>query len=77
MCLSKTASVSAWVLDVDVGKPSVGQGRGLIVNAGTLNVERSKKDRDQHACDVMRTRTRIRKKSQLGNQDKRDQIRLD
>jgi len=30
MCLSKTASVSACVLEVGVGKPSVGQGRGLI-----------------------------------------------
>jgi hypothetical protein len=28
MCLSKTASVSACVLEVGVGKPSVGQGRG-------------------------------------------------
>lgn len=30
MCLSKTASVSACVLVVGVGKPSVGQDRGLM-----------------------------------------------
>ena len=50
MCLSKTASVSACVLEVGVGKPSVGQGRGLIVTAGVL---RSRQDRDQHACDAI------------------------
>ena len=38
MCLSKTASVSACVLDVGVGKPSVGQGRGPMT-ADVVNVE--------------------------------------
>ena len=27
MCLSKTASVSAWILEVGVGNPSLGYGR--------------------------------------------------
>ena len=38
MCLSKTASVSACVLEVGVGKPSVGQGCGLMT-ADVVNVE--------------------------------------
>jgi len=45
MCLSKTASVSACVLEVGVGKPSVGQGRGLI---SACEMSKSKgKNRDQ------------------------------
>lgn len=39
MCLSKTASVSACILEVGVGKPSVGKGRGLIIADVVVNVE--------------------------------------
>ena len=40
MCLSKTASVSACILEVGVGKPSIGQGRGLITaELWVVNVE--------------------------------------
>lgn len=31
MCLSRTASVSAWVCDVSVGKESVGDGDGRLL----------------------------------------------
>lgn len=39
MCLSKTASVSACILDVAVGKPSFGQGRGVIMYVVTISQE--------------------------------------
>lgn len=38
MCLSKTASVSACVLEVGVGKPSVGQGRGGLITCADNDV---------------------------------------